>query len=168
MFNILGQFFDNQYAAINPIRVFSLFFLLVSLRRDKIDRQWWKKMTIRRTEYQYDGNIVIIFIVVLHTKYLFDNIILDVENGMMHASLLYLSNFYGFRCHESLDMVMHTLFPTSASFFFDISNYRKMSIDILKVERYTNDPWEFLAKTISTSYDMHESTDKCHRKKRRY
>lgn len=142
------------------------------------------------------------FIVVLHTKYLFsDNDyvffltwcktmrVCTVHIESIGVSLFYLSNFYGImRCHEPLDKQKRECIPyfslfTSVFGLFcfsatvtsspsNVSNYRKMSIDILKVEYK---PFSFLLfvclakwpmrlwfnRIISTSYDMHENADKC-------
>lgn len=101
-----------------------------------------------------------------------------VHTESIGVSLLYLSNFYGImRCHEPLDRQIGECLPyfTVAAFLSIVSNYRKMSIDILKVECK---PLSFLPslrlpfhvkwpmrlwskRIISTSYDMHEIADKC-------
>lgn len=103
------------------------------------------------------------FSVVLHTKYLFDKTLWRVSKRCVWPShpllfILYLCwIFMGFvvTSHWPKRYTPCTWSHLRPFFLVIVSNYRKMSIDILKDERTsrTNDPWEF-SNNIATSCDM--------------
>lgn len=176
MFNILERLFSNQYAAINPIFVYmvSPFFAETKLTGAEGGEKMNDHFLCRIRNEMQEKNLVIISSVVLHTKYLFDNTFWRKQNDAVHWCPFFICRIFmacvlsrtnGQRTIHKAHLLSHSRPYASASFI--VSNYPKMSIDILKVELLdTKRPMRISNRTISTSYDMHGSNDKCQKRYR--
>lgn len=86
------------------------------------------------------------------------NVVPSLSVEFLWVSLSWVTGHGTTNAYEHL----RPFFLCSLSF---VSNYPKMSIDILKVELASHErPMRILQPTISTSYDMHGSADKCQKR----
>lgn len=139
MFSILRQFFGNQYAAVNLIFLFTCFPIFIPTKLTII-LPHWKRQRKSGQSLCWISNVVIILLLfcirnICSAKKHFDvqqndacdhrrSLSLSVE--FLWVSLSRVSGQNGWHAHICVR-------------FFIVSNYRKMSIDILKDERASHE-----------------------------